>query len=203
MKGLLDKINKLGRNVNVLSVWDIDDTLFESPNTFIYVISNKGQIVDKLSTSKFNSHRLNPGEKYDFSEFRDSEIFFHGASPISGNISKAKKVLESKNTMLLLLTARGDFNNKSLFLKKFKKYGLDLNTPESHVARSGNLGISNTAQAKKNVLEQCLNTKKFTEVHMYDDDSRNLEAFKSLQTTYPDIKFKAFLAEHNKLIYRR
>ena len=41
------------------------------------------------------------------------------------------------------------------------------------------------------------------EVHMYDDDSRNLEAFKSLQNTYPDIKFKAFLAEHNKLIYRR
>lgn len=200
MQGLLSKINRLGKNVTTLSVWDIDDTLFESPNTFITVKNRKGEIVRQLTTSQYNSHVLKPGEQYDFSQFRDSKIFFHGAFPMTHNITKARNVLESSNNMLLALTARGDFNNKSLFLKKFKKYGLNMSTPLSHVARSGNLGLP-TAAGKKAVLEQCLNTGKFTEVHMYDDDKRNLDAFMSLQKTFPNIVFKPFHAKNGKLSY--
>lgn len=198
MQGLLSKINRLGKNVKTLSVWDIDDTLFESPNTFILVKDRKGQVAQQLSTSQYNSHVLKPGHQYDFSQFRDSKIFFHGAFPMGHNITKARSVLESSNNMLLALTARADFNNKALFLKKFKKYGLNMSTPLSHVARSGNLGLP-TAAAKKAVLEQCLNTGKFDEVHMYDDDKRNLDAFLSLKKTFPNITFKSFLAKDGKL----
>lgn len=202
MNGYLDKISKLGTNVKTLSVWDIDDTLFESPETHVYVIA-RNKIVKKLTTSEFNKYRLRPGESFDFTEFRDSKLFFHGAQPLNSNISKAKSAIESKNSMMLVLTARANFNNKKLFLAKFKMYGLDLNTPESHVARAGELNISSTSQAKKTIIEECLNTNKFTHAHMYDDDSRNLDAFLTLENTFKNIKFKAFIAERNKLkIYR-
>lgn len=202
MEGYLDKINKLGTRVKTLSVWDIDDTLFLSPDTHVYVVA-KNKIVKKLTTSEFNKYRLRPGESFDFKEFRDSNIFFHGAQPLSSNIAKAKKAIESKNSMMLVLTARANFNNKNLFLAKFKLYGLDLNTPESHVARAGNLNISSTAKAKATIIDKCLNTKKFTDVHMYDDDSRNLDAFLALESTFKNVNFKAFIAEKNKIkVYR-
>jgi len=198
MSGYLDKISKLGTNVKTLSIWDIDDTLFESPETHVYVVA-KNKIVKKLTTTEFNNYRLRPGESFDFTEFRDSKLFFHGAQPLNSNIAKAKSTIESRNSMMLVLTARANFNNKSLFLAKFKLYGLDLNTPESHVARAGNLNINSTAKAKKTIIEECLNTNKFTVVHMYDDDARNLDAFLSLKTTFKNVKFKAFIAEKNKL----
>lgn len=202
MKGHLDKISKLDKRVTTLSIWDIDDTLFVSENIRIYVVA-KNSVVKKLTTQEFNKYRLRPGERYDFSEFRNAKLFFHGATPLNSNITKAKKILESNQSMLLVLTARANFDNKNMFLKKFQKYGLDLDTAESHVARAGNLGISSTAQAKKTVIEECLNTEKFTEVHMYDDDPRNLSAFLSLIPQYENIKFKAYIAKDNKLIKYR
>ena len=183
--------------MHTLSVWDIDDTLFTS-KTNIYVIKNN-QIVKKLSTSEYNSYKLRPGEVFDYSEFRDASLFFHNAKPISQSISKVKGILESRNIMLLALTARSDFNDKGLFLQKFKLYGLDMSTPLSHVARSGNLGLP-TAAGKKEVLDQCLNTKKFKHTVMFDDDTRNLDAFLSLQASHKNITFRAYAVHKGKIV---
>ncbi len=190
---LINKINPLP--VNHLSVWDIDDTLFLSPKTSVYVTKN-GKIVKKLSTEEFNGSRLKGGEKFDFFEFKDSNLFFNTAKPLSANLMKAKNALQSRNTFVIVLTARSDFNDKNKFLRKFETYGLDMSKPNIHVVRSGNLGMG-TAEGKKEVLKNVLDTKKFRTGDMYDDDSRNLDAFLSLGSR--DVKLSAYIVREGHI----
>lgn len=194
LTNLLNKINSIP-TVNHLSIWDIDDTLFVSPKTFIYVVKNNS-IIRKLTTEQFNGYRLSIGEKFDFFEFRDANLFFNTAKPLSANLSKAKKALESKNTFVLVLTARADFNDRDLFLKKFEAYGLNMSSPNIHVVRSGNLGMG-TAEGKKEVLNSVLGTGKFRTADMYDDDSRNLDAFMSLQVK--NIKLSSYIVKQGHI----
>lgn len=191
---LLNKINS-ATGVNHLSVWDIDDTLFVSPKTHIYVLKN-GSVVKKLTTEEFNGYRLGGGEKFDFFEFRDANLFFNTARPLSANLTKAKAALESRTSFVMVLTARSDFNDKSVFLKKFETYGLNMSSPNIHVVRSGNLGMS-TSEGKKEVLKSVLNTGKFKSADMYDDDSRNLDAFLSLKSN--GIKLAAYIVKEGHI----
>jgi hypothetical protein len=109
---------------------------------------------------------------------------------------KAKAALESKNTFVLVLTARADFNNKNVFLKTFEAYGLDMSAPNIHVVRSGNLGMG-TAEGKREVLQTVLNTGKFKTADMYDDDSRNLDAFMSLQSN--NMKLSSYIVREGHI----
>jgi hypothetical protein len=194
LTNLLGKINSLA-SASHLSIWDIDDTLFVSPKTFIYVVKNNS-IVKKLTTEEFNGYRLGGGEKFDFFEFRDANLFFNTARPLSANLLRAKRALESRNTFVLVLTARSDFNDKNTFLKKFETYGLNMSSPNIHVARSGNLGMG-TAEGKKEVLKSVLNTGKFQTADMYDDDARNLDAFLSLKSN--NVKLSAYIVKEGKI----
>ena len=54
-----------------LHVYDFDDTLVKT-ETSVYVVDNKGN-KRALSSHEFATHKLQPGEKYDFSEF-DAKI---------------------------------------------------------------------------------------------------------------------------------
>jgi len=197
-EGLLKKINALPKSVTNLSVWDIDDTLFLSEDTHVQVI-NKNKIVKKLTTKEFNGYKLKVGEKFDYSEFRDANLFFNTAKPLSNNLKKAKQALESKNTMVVILTARADMNDKKKFLNKFHMYGLDMSKPNIHVSRSGNLNMS-TAAAKAEVLSQILATNRFTTVCMYDDDTKNLDSFLKIQTEKSKIKLDAYIVKGGKIL---
>jgi len=202
LKNLLKKIEELPKSIDSLSIWDIDDTLFESETSVFVIKDNK--IVKKLSTSEYNSYRPKLGENFDFSEFRDSNLFFHHAKPLSANLRMAKESLEKKNNFFMVLTARADFNDKNLILRKFEMYGLEMNKPTTHIVRSGNLGLS-TAAGKKEVIAACLNTKrrdasaKFKTASLYDDDKRNLDAFLSLKSSVSDIKYETFIIKNGHI----
>lgn len=198
LPGHLDKISKLPRSVNCLSIWDIDDTLFESLNTHVYVLHDN-KIVKRLTTSEFNTYRLKPGETVDFFEFKDANIFFHTASPLSSNIKKAKDAIESNHTFMVTLTARTNFNDKGLFLKKMSMFGLDLNRPDTHAIRAGNLNMGSPSVAKAKIISECLATNRFKSVYMYDDSSKNLDAFLALKSANKGVHFGAYLAQHGKL----
>jgi hypothetical protein len=195
LKNLISKVKNLSRGVDNLSVWDIDDTLFVSPKTNVYVTKN-GSIVRKLTTEQFNGYKLKPGEQFDFFEFKDADLFFRTAKPLTGNLKTAKIALQSRNTMVLILTARSDFNNKDLFLKKFEMYGLDMSKPNIHVVRSGNLGMS-TVEGKRAVLAEVLKAHQFKTASMYDDDMRNLDAFLDIPTE--KTSKSAFIAKRGRL----
>jgi hypothetical protein len=178
-----------------LSVWDIDETLFMT-KARVHVIKD-GKRVKSLSNKEYNTYKLNKGETYDFTEFKDAKLFNRTSVPIQRAIDKAAKTLRAysnlPNSKVIVLTARSDFDDPHTFLNTFEKYGLNMRN--IHVHRAGNLGLP-AAQAKKIFIKQYLDTGRFKSVSLFDDDTRNLDVFLSLRKEFPKIKFVAYLANH-------
>ncbi len=182
-------------NLGNLSVWDIDETLFQT-KAQVHVMKD-GKRVKSLSNKQYNTHKLKKGESYNFSEFKDAKLFDKTSVPIQRAIDKAAKTLKAyanlPNSKVIVLTARSDFDDPNTFLNTFERYGLNMRN--IHVHRAGNLGIP-AAEAKKIYVKQYLETGKFKSVSLFDDDARNLEVFLSLKKEYPKVKFVAYMANH-------
>lgn len=178
-----------------LSVWDIDETLFQT-KALVHVVKD-GKRVKSLTNQQFNNYKLKKGEQFDFTEFRDAKLFNKTSVPIERAIDKAAKTLKAysnlPNSKVIVLTARSDFDDPHTFLNTFEKNGL--NMKNIHVHRAGNLGLP-SAEAKRIFIKQYLDTGKFKSVSLFDDDARNLEVFLSLKKEYPKVKFVAYMAKH-------
>ena len=178
-----------------LSVWDIDETLFQT-KAMVHVMKG-GKRSKSLTNQEFNSYKLKKGESFDFTEFRDAKLFNKTSVPIQRAIDKAAKTLRAysnmPNSKVIVLTARSDFDDKDTFLATFEKYGLNMSNV--HVHRAGNLGLP-SAEAKRIFIKQYLDTGRFKSVSLFDDDKRNLEVFLSLRKEYPNVKFVAYMAAH-------
>ena len=176
-----------------LSVWDIDETLFQT-KALVHVVKG-GKRVKSLSNREFNTYKLRTGETFDFTEFKNAQLFNATSIPIKRAIDKAAKTLQAysrlPNSKVIVLTARSDFDDPNTFLNTFEKHGL--NMKDIHVHRAGNLGLP-SAIAKKIHIQQYLQTGNFKEVNLFDDDPKNLEVFLSLRKDYPKVKFNAYLA---------
>lgn len=178
-----------------LTIFDIDDTLFHT-TAEIKVIKN-GQIVRSLNNQEFNNYELQPGESFDFGEFRDAEKFNRESKPIRPMIAKLKAMLKNAgDSTIIMLTARSDFDNKEKFLSTFEKYGIDMS--RVHVHRAGNLpGDAIPAEKKAVWVRRYLDTGKYGRVRLYDDSRTNLRVFKELEKEYPQVKFEAYYVDPN------
>ena len=178
-----------------LSVWDIDETLFQT-KAKVYVVKD-GKRIRALSNKEYNTYKKKKGEEFDFTEFRDAKLFNKTSVPIQRAIDKAAKTLQAysrlPNSRVIVLTARSDFDDPHTFLNTFEKYGLNMRSV--HVHRAGNLGLP-AAEAKRVFIKQYLDTGKFKSVSLFDDDVRNLDVFLSLKKEFPNVKFVAYLATH-------
>lgn len=176
-----------------LSVWDIDETLFQT-KALVHVMKD-GKRIKSLTNRQFNTYKLKAGESFDFSEFKNAKLFSATSVPIKRAIDKAAKTLQAysrlPNSKVIVLTARSDFDDPSTFLNTFEKHGL--NMKDIHVHRAGNLGLPSPI-AKKIYIKQYLDTGRFKEVNLFDDDPKNLEVFLTLRKDYPKVKFNAYLA---------
>jgi hypothetical protein len=156
-----------------------------------------GKRIKSLSNKEYNTYKLAKGETYDFSEFKNAEIFAKTSVPIERAIDKAAKTLRAysnqPNSKVIVLTARSDFDDPHTFLNTFEKHGLNMRNV--HVHRAGNLGMP-AAEAKRVYVKQYLDTGKFKTVSLFDDDKRNLDVFLTLKKEYPDVKFVAYMASH-------
>ena len=191
----MQKFSTLRPQLGNLSVWDIDETLFQT-QAKVHVMKN-GKRLKSLNNKEYNTYKLDPGESYDFTEFRNAEIFAKTSIPIQRAIDKAAKTLRAysnqPNSKVIVLTARSDFDDPHTFLNTFEKHGLNMNNV--HVHRAGNLGMP-AAEAKRVFIKQYLDTGKFKTVSLFDDDKRNLDVFLTLKKEYPDVKFTAYMATH-------
>jgi hypothetical protein len=183
-----------------INFFDIDETLLQT-KAKIYVIKD-GKVEKKLSNQEFNNYQLQPGESFDFREFKDSDLFAKTSKPIEGMIKKIKSFFRnlSNKGEIALLTARSDFDNKSKILNYFRGLGIDVGhfkDGKIHIIRTGNLGKP-TAQAKKEVVSNILKTNKFYKARLYDDDKKNLQEFLSLKNDFPEIIFEAYLVNNGK-----
>lgn len=176
-----------------LRIFDIDETLFVT-TAKIRVVKD-GRTVRELTNVEFNTYTLQPGERFDFSEFRSAQKFYSESVPIKRMVSLLKRLSESPGNRVILLTAREDFDNKELFLQTFGDLGIDMN--QIHVHRAGNIpGDSHPAYKKAVWIKRYLDTGLYNEVSLYDDSRKNLVVFKGLRDSYPTVKFHAYLVGH-------
>ncbi len=194
-KSFLSEANEKGGG---LTIFDIDDTLFK---TTARVIVMKGKkVVKRLEPHSYNTYTLQPGETFDFHEFRNAEKFHNESTPIKAMMAKAKAILRnSLNNPLsrvIIVTARDDFDDKDKFLATFRKFGFDID--RVRVERAGKIkDVGGTAIQKMIIIRNYLNTKQFSRVRLFDDSLDNLRMFLSLQNEFKDIKFEAYFAKED------
>lgn len=184
-----------------LVVFDIDETLFHT-KAKVKVVKDK-KVIRELDNQEFNSYKLRDGEQYDFGQFKSSEIFKQTSTPIGRMIGRLKTVLRnmtSKNSQVILSTARQNFDNKEVFLDTFRSYGIDID--RVYVERTGNLGLGSSAKNKRFTFHKYLRKGIFNKVRFFDDSKDNINSFKSLRKHYPNIEFEAWLVGDNGIAKR-
>lgn len=171
-----------------ISIYDVDGVTVDS-KAHVHVNDASGKRVESLNHHEFNTHKLKPGHSYDFSEFRDADIFDKG-KPIHHIVGKIRATQKSGGTVVFN-TARSDFNDKDKVLRTFEKHGIDMK--KSHLYRAGNVPDKMSTAEKKNiVLRRIIAKHNPTHVHFYDDDKANLDAFNKEAVNHPGIKFHAW-----------
>jgi hypothetical protein len=156
--------------------------------------------VKSLSNSEFNTHQLEPGHHYDYSEFRSSDVFDNSSKPIDKMVNKLKaihkNVKATTGSKVIMNTARADFDDKDKFLNKFRKHGIDID--DIHVHRTGNDKTDDSiAEKKSKVMRQHLDSGNYRHATLYDDSKENLSHFLKLKHEYPHIQFNAYHVQPN------
>lgn len=181
---------------------DIDETIFHT-HAKVKIIKNN-QVIKEVTNQEFNTYQLKEDESFDFSEFKDAELFKNTSEPIEKVIARIKHmIMRIKEThsqsKIILLTARKDFDNKEPFLQTFRDNNIDIdNTNIIYIERSGNLE-GNIAENKQHIIKKYLKTNNYQRVRLIDDDRKNLEAFKALTDEFPNIEFYGLLAVNGTL----
>lgn len=180
-----------------LVVFDIDDTLFK---TTARVGIRRDGVTKFYDTQEWNSYVQQPGDEVDYSEFVNAKIFHDHSTPIDEVLQKAQQIVAShgSNDKTIVCTARQNFDDKELFLQKFRSHGLDID--KMYVERSGNLQLGSSAKNKRFVFHKYLRSGKFDRVLFFDDDKRNMTMFMALAKQYPAVRFEGYLVVHGKIV---
>jgi hypothetical protein len=179
-----------------LTIFDIDDTLFHT--TAKISVLKDGKKVKELTNQEFNTYKLKNGEEFDFGEFKDAKKFYKESKPIQKMLDTAKAILrrveKKPDSQVVIITARNNFDDKNLFLKTFKKHGLNID--KIRVERAGKINDVGQPDLKKYIIiYNMLKTKQFSRVRLFDDSMANLKAFLKLKKEFPMVKFDAFFAK--------
>lgn len=177
-----------------LSIVDIDDTLFRTSAKTLVKETESGQIVKKLSSSQMVSYKLPVGHEFDYQEYRDARLFAEESHAIDWMLNHTKILLQQIKLLpgsdMILLTARCDLDDKTLFLDVFRRHGFDIDS--TYVERAGNLGKNSTAENKKVIVQKYIRQNRFESFRMFDDSKENLDKFLELKKLHPELNFYAY-----------
>jgi hypothetical protein len=179
-----------------LTIFDIDETLFKTKA--LVRIMKDGKVVRSLDNQQYNEYKLQPGESYDYGEFRNAKIFHDTSIPIWSMIKKAQAIIRNAvnaGSKVVIVTARADFDDKKKFLDTFRRYGIDID--KVYVERSGNLNLGSSAKNKRFIFHKYLRGGKYERVRFFDDAISNITMFKALQKHYPEVSFEAYHVKHD------
>ena len=179
-----------------LTIFDVDETLFHT-KALVDVVKD-GKVVRQLDNQEYNTYKLKAGEEYDYHQFRNAEVFQKTSSPIAKMIGKMKIILRNATaagSKVIVVTARKDFDNKEMFLNTFKAHGIDID--KSYVERAGNLDLGSPAKNKRFVFHKYLRSGQYKRIRLFDDSKANLNSFKALAKSYPDVTFEAWFVNKN------
>lgn len=197
-KELESVINKMrAHRTTQLSVWDIDDTLFETPagKLKVHVLNDDGEKVDSVTSAQYanenylmeisRKHGLGDHLNFDFTQFRDSKLFFRYAKAIKKWMQEAKQEYSDARNFFMILTARDDMNDQQIFLQKFGMYGLNMNTNRSHIIRAARV-----RKHKHEILAEILSSIQTVAVVKYWEDSpTEIRNYNTLGQKFPNVRF--------------
>jgi hypothetical protein len=145
-----------------LHIYDFDDTLVKTKSDVI-VLRPDGSTY-KLDSHAFATHKLKPGEKYDFSNF---DKIITKSLPIMRNIQQIKKSLSNAGVKTTILTARRVAFPIMKHLRD--SYGID-----TYVVGVG----SSDPEKKADWIEKQIN-RGYVNIKFMDDSLANLDAVRN------------------------
>jgi len=163
---------------------DLDETLF---NTFakINVIKND-KIIKSLTNAEYNSYKKEDGETFDYSEFRNAKLFYDTSKPVTKMIKRVVRIInhsEQRGSKVIILTARTNLDNKSLFLEKFRKEGFPID--KVYVERAGNRSGISIPYIKKEIIVKYLKDGVYRRVRLFDDYLTTCKEFLTIKQDIP------------------
>lgn len=178
------------RKKTTVHAYDVDETLFGhgkkgKPNVQVHVKDASGKRVKSLSNQEFNTHKLDKGHSYDFSEFQSAKKFRETSSP-NKKVIKDIKRKQARGQNVHLITARSKFDKPSEFQGHLKKHGVDVDKSKIHYTggmRGGDIGKKKVDVA--NAVAKQSGAKK---THMYDDAAKVHKAFEKEKSENPTSK---------------
>ena len=142
-----------------LHVYDFDDTLVKTKSDVIVQRADGSNY--KLDSHAFATHKLKPGEKYDFANF---DKIIDTSLPIMRNIQQIKKSLANPSIKTTILTAR----RIAFPIMKHLRDSYGINT---YVVGTG----SSDPEKKADWIEKQIN-RGYTNIKFMDDSLANLDA---------------------------
>ena len=170
--------------------YDVDETLFGhgkkgKPNVQVHVNDASGNRVKSLSNQEFNTHKLEPGHSYDFSEFQSAKKFRETSSPNKRVIKKLRKQLRNRQNVHLI-TARSKFDNPHEFHAHLQRHGI--NIPMRNVHYTGGMKGGDVGKKKVDVGNAVAQQSGTKNIHMYDDAKKVHTAFEREKQEHPTTK---------------
>ncbi len=188
------------RPKRTVHAYDVDETLFShgkkgKPNVKVHVKDASGKRVKSLSNQEFNTHKLEKGHSYDFSEFQSAKKFKETSSP-NKKVIKDIKRKQARGQNVHLITARSKFDKPGEFQGHLKKHGI--NVDKSKIHYTGGMKGGDVGEKKVKVANAVAKQSGAKKVHMYDDAAKVHKAFEKEKKNKPSMKYKTHLVKPDK-----
>ena len=188
------------RKKTTVHAYDVDETLVGhgkkgKTNVQVHVNDESGKRVKSLSNQEFNTHKLDKGHSYDFSEFRSAKKFGETSSP-NKKVIKDIKRKQARGQNVHIITARAKFDKPSEFQGHLKKHGADV--PINKIHYTGGMKGGDIGKKKVDVASGIAKQSGAKKIHMYDDAAKVHKAFEKEKQNKPtSTKIKTHLAKPN------
>jgi hypothetical protein len=197
----LDEKARGTRPKRTVHAYDVDETLFGhgkkgKPNVKVHVNDESGKRVKSLSNQEFNTHKLDKGHKYDFSEFQSAKKFKETSSP-NKKVIKDVKRKQARGQNVHIITARSKFDKPKEFQGHLKKHGVDV--PMNKIHYTGGMKGNDVGKKKVDVANAVAKKSGAKKTHMYDDAAKVHKAFEAEKKNKPaSEKIKTHMVKPDK-----
>ena len=189
------------RKKRTVHAYDVDETLVGhgkkgKPNVQVHVKDASGKRVKSLSNQEFNTHKLEKGHSYDFSEFQSAKKFKETSSP-NKKVIKDIKRKQARGQNVHLITARSKFDKPSEFQGHLKRHGIDVDKSKIHY--TGGMKGGDIGDKKVSVANAVAKQHGASKVHMYDDAPKVHKSFEGEKKKKPtSMTYKTHLIKPDK-----
>jgi len=186
------------RPMKVMHTFDMDDTMFwyqHDDCAMVHLVSESGEFIRKLTPHEYSTYKRKPGERYNYSEFRDSGLLVRTARPIWKILDKMAKLVDD-GELVNILTARHEFDDWDRVSSFIQAHGVDMTKVRIHSAGKLTHPGDSTALAKKRKFVELCQLHRPDVVKFWDDSLDNIDNFWCLGYDHPELGLKRLEARH-------